>query len=188
MKAADANRGLTLGYLQEYLTYDANTGIFRWREIMRASQRGKVAGNVNWAGYRKIKLRGQLCAAHRLAWLYVYGEWPRGLIDHIDENRDNTAISNLRIATSAQNSARRKSVRSISPSRGVFPHGAGFVVRIHHAGKRHYLGYFPKLDDARAAYEAKAKEIHGDFAFCERMPLPINADAGLYSGVLSFGA
>lgn len=188
MQSRDKHRGLTAEVLRGLLAYDPLTGIFRWRETMRASQRGKVAGNVNWAGYRKIKIRAQLCAAHRLAWLYVHGVWPSGLIDHIDGDKSNNAISNLRIATPAQNSARRQTVRTISPARGVFPHGSGFVARIHHAGKRHYLGYFAKLEEATAAYEAKAREIHGDFAYVERMPPPINCVAGISSGSLSFGA
>lgn len=188
MQSRDNHRGLTAEVLRGLLAYDPLTGIFRWRETMRASQRGKIAGCVNSLGYRKIKLREQLIAAHRLAWLYVHGEWPSGLIDHIDENKDNNAIANLRIATPAQNSARRQTVRNISPARGVFPHGAGFVARIHHAGQRHYLGYFPKLEEATAAYEAKAKEIHGDFAYVERMPPPINCVAGISPGILSFGA
>lgn len=61
----------------------------------------------------------------------------------------------------------RKTTRKIAPSRGVFPHGVGFVARIHHGGKRHYLGYFSTHQAAKAAYEAKAKEIHGDFAHTE---------------------
>src|SRR6266853_1344237 len=87
------------------------------------------------------------------------------MLDHIDNNKSNNTISNLREATAAQNAARRPTgQRRIAPSRGVFPHGPGFVARIHFAGKRHYLGYFPTLEGARAAYEAKAKEIHGEFA------------------------
>jgi hypothetical protein len=79
--------------------------------------------------------------------------------------RSYNAIDNLRICTAAQNAARRDtSRRTIAPSRGVFPHGTGYVARIHFAGKRHYLGYFSHAADAQAAYEKAAKEIHGDFA------------------------
>ena len=162
---------LTQERLKELVTYDLETGEFRWRDDLetRAGPRmnGKRAGSVDWAGYAKIKLDGDLYYSHRLAWLYVYGEWPELGIDHIDRDRANNAIANLRQATPAQNSARKKTTRVIAPSRGVVPHGAGFVARIHHMGVRYYLGYFSTLAAAKAAYEAKAKEIHGDFAFSD---------------------
>ncbi|MDD0156969.1 HNH endonuclease signature motif containing protein, partial [Shigella flexneri] len=56
---------------------------------------GKVAGTISY-GYNAINIDGVRYFAHRLAWLYVYGEWPKQEIDHIDRNRRNNAISNLR--------------------------------------------------------------------------------------------
>ena len=137
-----------------------------------------------------MKVNNNKWYAHRLAWLYVHGEWPNGQIDHIDGNKANNAIANLRIATPAQNSARRRTTRKFAPSRGVMPHGVGFVARIHHAGKRHYLGYFSTAEAAKAAYEAKAKEIHGEFAYQEPALgyADYDAYAGAMSGVLGFGA
>jgi hypothetical protein len=157
---------VTAEWLRANMAYEPETGVFLWKVRGMGRVMGKVLG-TKVGDYLSIKVLGTAHYAHRLAWLYVHGEWPSGLLDHKDENPTNNAIKNLRIATHAQNAARRKTTRVLSPSRGVFPHGVGFVARIHHAGKRHYLGYFPTADAAKAAYEAKAKELHGEFAHVE---------------------
>ncbi len=167
--------------LREVLNYDRDTGQFRWRDDLpvRVGPRmnGKPAGTPMWDGYIKIKIDGTLYSAHRLAWLYVHGEWPAGNVDHRDTNRANNAFDNLRLATHAQNSANKSPNKSRSPARGVMPHGPGYVARVHHAGKRYYLGYFTTVEAASAAYEAKARELHGDFAYSEPAPQPYFAPA-----------
>lgn len=169
MTPRESRSGLTAEWLRDNMTYDPDTGHFCWKKPGFGRTVGKVAGSARNRndGYIAIKVGGTVHYAHRLAWLYVYGEWPPQSVDHIDCNRANNAISNLRLATPAQNAARRPTKRFIGPSRGVFPQGPGFVARIHHGGKRHYLGYFPTASAAKAAYEAKAKEIHGEFAHVE---------------------
>lgn len=170
---------LTADWLRANMHYEPSTGEFWWTKPGFGRTVGKRLGSRLWSkgkSYIAMKINGEVYYAHRVAWLYVYGEWPKGLIDHIDDDRSNNAIENLRIATSSQNAARRNTKRAIAPSRGVFPHGPGFVARIHHAGKRHYLGYFKTADAAQAVYEAKAKEIHGEFAHAEEVPVsPIHA-------------
>lgn len=166
---------LTAEWLREHMVYVPEIGTFMWKVRGPGRTVGKVLGSVAPDGYVHIKVQNVVYYAHRLAWLYVNGAWPTGFLDHIDGKRANNAINNLRIATSAQNAARRQTMRRLAPSRGVFPHGIGFVARIHHGGKRHYLGYFRTAEAARAAYEAKAKEIHGEFAFVE-MPTQFDKD------------
>ena len=169
MTPKESRSRITPGWLRENVTYIPETGVFLWKRRGFGRVIGRVLGTKVWPGYLTIKIDGDVYYAHRLAWFYVHGEWPSGSIDHIDGNKANNAISNLREATPAQNAAGRPSKRYISPARGVFPHGTGFVARIHYAGKRHYLGYFPTLEGAKAAYAAKAKEIHGEFAHVERI-------------------
>ena len=164
----EKSSGITAEWLRENLVYVPETGVFIWKVRGQGRNMDRAMGTTVWPGYRVLKLQNSVYYAHRVAWFYVHGEWPKGLLDHIDGDKANNAIGNLRIATSAQNAARRPTAhRTIAPSRGVFPHGVGFVARIHHAGKRHYLGYFSTLEAAKAAYEAKAKEIHGDFRHIE---------------------
>lgn len=163
---------LTAEKLKMFLTYEPDTGVFRWRDDLAVRSgrimNGKIAGGKNWAGYVKIKVDGILYSAHRLAWLYVHGDWPPNNVDHIDNNKGNNAISNLRLATAAQNAANKKvSVRTVAPYRGVMPHGPGFVARVYFRGQRHYLGYFTTAEAARDAYIAKSKELHGDFSYVE---------------------
>lgn len=158
---------LSVEWLREQMAYEPDTGSFLWKVKKQGRRVGRVLGTTVWPGYQVIKVEGVVFYAHRLAWFYVHGEWPSNHIDHIDDDKANNAIDNLRIATPAQNAARRKTTRKLAPSRGVFPHGSGYVARIHFAGKRHYLGYFPTKQAAQKAYEAKAKEVHGEFAFKE---------------------
>lgn len=180
MTAPENKIELTAEWLREHMVYVPETGTFMWKVRGRGRTVGKVLGKPGALGYVQIKVNNTVYYAHRLAWLYVHGEWPAGLLDHKDSVKTNNAIANLRPATSAQNSARRKTVRKLAPSRGVFPHGPGFVARIHTGGKRHYLGYFSTAAAAKSAYEAKAKEIHGEFAFVE---IPTQFDAAIAEAV-----
>lgn len=167
MKKADHN--LKVEWLREHMAYVPEVGAFMWKIRGPGRTVGKVLGTVTPLGYVTIKVDNVVYYAHRLAWFYVHGVWPKGPIDHINSVKTNNAIANLREATHAQNAARRPTTRVLAPSRGVFPHGSGFVARIHHSGKRHYLGYFKTAEAAKVAYEAKAKEIYGEFAHVERM-------------------
>ncbi len=169
MTTKEQKTTFTAEWLRENMVYVPETGTFMWKVRGPGKTVGKVLGKVNSLGYSQIKVQGVIYYAHRLAWFYTNGEWPKHQVDHIDGDKMNNAIVNLRDCTAAQNSARRKVSAKIAPARGVFPHGAGFVARIHHGGVRHYLGYFSTLEAAKAAYAAKATEIHGEFAHVERM-------------------
>lgn len=164
MTPKEIRSNLTVEWLRENLIYEPDVGVFLWKTRGPGRMMGKVLGSKNWDGYLAMKVAGTLYYAHRLAWLYVHGIWPGSAIDHIDGDRSNNAIGNLRLATHSQNAARKKSHRRIAPARGVMPQGPGFVARLYHGGKRHYLGYFSTVQAASAAYEAKAREIHGQFA------------------------
>jgi hypothetical protein len=95
---------LTAEYLRQLLSYDPDTGLFRWRvQLGFRGKVGAVAGTTHSKGYRQIRIDGRIYRAHRLAWLYIHGEWPSGGLDHIDGNPANNAIANLRPATQQQN-------------------------------------------------------------------------------------
>lgn len=171
---------LAAAWLRENMHYEPTTGEFWWIKPGFGRTVGKRLGSRLWSKgksyYLTMKINNEVYYAHRVAWLHYHGEWPKGSVDHIDEDRTNNAIENLRLATPAQNAARRRTSRSIAPSRGVFPHGPGFVARIHSMGKRHYLGYFKTAEEAQAVYEAKAREIHGDFAYPEEDRTPLRGN------------
>lgn len=99
----------SLDRLRELLNYDPETGNFFWKEHRGLA--GTVAGSINRAGYRRIKLDRQEYFAHRLAWLYVYEQWPARDLDHIDGGRAHNAIGNLREATPTENAQNLASAR-----------------------------------------------------------------------------
>ena len=80
------------------LSYDCETGVFAWRKDGRGKSRriGQIAGCQMPNGYVKIKVAGRQWLAHRLAWVYAYGTEPPRIIDHINRNKSDNAISNLR--------------------------------------------------------------------------------------------
>jgi hypothetical protein len=89
--------------------YDAVTGEFRWKvRTSKCVRVGDVAGASTSNGYTRLRLNGVEYLAHRIAWLYVYGEHPSNLIDHIDGNKKNNAISNLRVVTFSENIQNQK--------------------------------------------------------------------------------
>lgn len=100
---------LTHVELVRALDYNENTGVFTWAEkIATCVVIGRVAGSSTSNGYQRIRIFGTEHLAHRLAWCYVHGEWPERLIDHIDGNRQNNAIGNLRLATFSENIQNQK--------------------------------------------------------------------------------
>ena len=111
MTTREALAPLTAARLREALSYDRDTGEFRWNKRSSALSRrreGVLAGSIKAAGYREIEIDGVTYQAHRLAWLHVTGEWPDAEIDHRDLDRGNNSWENLRAATSSQNHANRK--------------------------------------------------------------------------------
>lgn len=116
---------LTQERLKEFLEYNPETGIFRW--IKKTNGRGVLGGEAgtDHSGYRMIGVSGQRYLAHRLAWLYIYGEMPGGEVDHINHDRSDNRIKNLRAVSHKINSRNRSmSCANKSGDWGVFfyPH------------------------------------------------------------------
>jgi hypothetical protein len=156
--------------LWELLNYDPDTGVFTWRAKTSNSSRvrvGSVAGCVNALGYRVIHIGGRLQYAHRLAWLYMTGEWPSGEMDHINCARGDNRILNLRLATRSQNICNtRRHARNASGLKGVHwqPRSRRWRAQITVGGRQRHLGYFDNPIDAHEAYVAAAEKHFGQFA------------------------
>lgn len=164
---AGTDKGVTMELTQEIvrsrLGYRQDNGEFFWRH------NGKKAGckNVHPSqGYVVIRIAGKLFRAHRLAWLYVHGEWPKNEIDHINGDRSDNRICNLREATSTQNKM-NTSLRSDNKSgvRGVSWHKQVGMWRatIKFDGKQRLVGLFHSLDEARHARKLAEAEVFGAF-------------------------
>ncbi len=102
---------ITVRELREILDYSQETGVFT-NKISRSSvaQRGTVAGSLNQEGYRQIGIGGRVYLGHRLAWLWMTGDWPKHGIDHANGLVDDNSWANLRDATHSENCANRKSI------------------------------------------------------------------------------
>lgn len=153
--------------IRQYLSYEPSSGIFTWvKSPGYKSQVGRAAGRVSNRGYVGIQFGGRTYSAHRLAWYFVHGQFPEGVIDHIDTDRTNNRIFNLRSATINENARNRR------PTKGRFlPKGVSFDSRdsifracIKVDGRTIHLGSFADPDTAFAAYAAAATKWHGEFA------------------------
>lgn len=153
--------------LTALLTYDPDTGVFHWREPKYPRRPDGVVGFRNDEGYLKTKIRGRTYALHRLAWFYVHGEWPTDQVDHINGKRDDNRMENLRQASQGENRANSKTNHNNALGvRGVRKkqRGTGYEARIRKDGKLISIGYFATIQEAKAAYQAAQRILHGEFA------------------------
>ena len=170
---------ITQQYLKSILTYDPETGVFTWKERQdvqwpaqwNGRYPGKLAGSkqvYKHISYWRIEINRKIYRAHRLAWLYMTGEWPSQEIDHIDGNGLNNRFSNLRLASHSQNICNSRVRRDNKLGiRGVSRRGNRFRARIRISGKRIDLGYFDTPEEASVAYQKAAQEHFGEFARTE---------------------
>jgi len=148
--------------LRSLLDYDPATGVFTWR--VATSYRIKIGDNAGWGnseGYQYITILKRKYGAHRLAWVYVYGDWPLPhlCVDHINNIRTDNRICNLRLATYSQNNVNRPNHKGDMP-RGVHRYNNKFVAKIKIKGKTTRLGSYVTAEEAHAAYcEAAQKEF-----------------------------
>lgn len=154
---------ITQKLLQEILSYDPETGIFRWRSpVSNRVRAGEIAGSPIGKGYWNVQINRKLYKSHRLAWLYVNGEWPIGYIDHINRDKADNRICNLRMVNKSENMA-NAGLRASNTSglRGVtFSRRRGkWMAQIMHRGKHYHLGYFDNISDAGAAYQARFDQL-----------------------------
>lgn len=155
---------LTAELLREMLSYDPETGVLTWKyQVSRNIKPGQVAGCINQYGYRKVAIKRKTLLVHRVIWAIVHGEFPNGLIDHINRNRLDNRISNLRIANDAQNAANKSQSPGARNIRGVTRLKSGkFQAAI--GGDRKYLGVFDTAEDAKEFYELASVMMFGEFS------------------------
>jgi hypothetical protein len=154
-----------ISLLREYLHYDPESGDLTWikpRQRVKVGQ--KVSGYDN--GYSRVRFQGRLLGAHRVAFALYHGRWPTAEIDHIDGNRGNNRISNLREATHAENMRNRKiHSTNVSGVPGVSWHKAARKWQVHIGATKdsRYLGLFENLADAADARRQAEQTYFGEF-------------------------
>ena len=160
---------LTQEVLLENFRYDETTGDLYWK-VKRAytTDLSKPISAKDRHGYivvcTKLSGKTKVYRIHRLIWTIVYGMNPKN-IDHIDGDRTNNQISNLREVTHQQNMMnRKKRVGSISAYKGITKSKYSWIAEITFMNNRHYLGSFKTEKEAAIAYEEASKKLHGNFA------------------------
>lgn len=155
--------------LTSYLSYDQNSGVFRWiRKPAPKIRIGDIAGSIlrtrDGGQYIAICFRGKRYKAHRLAWLLSYGKWPIDLIDHENCDGSDNRLINLRIASRSQNG--QNSRRKKPGLKGAYsnPGCKTYFSTITVFKNKISLGRFSTAEEAHSAYVAAAEKYFGEFA------------------------
>lgn len=154
---------ITQKRLRELLSYDPDTGVFQWLFSRGTARAGAVAGSADSYGYLQTKIDRRCYLNHRLAWLYVHGEWPTRQIDHINGKRTDNRLANLRIVSASVNQQNHRVARVDNKCGllGVSSSGKRWQARISHpGGKDAYLGLFDTPELAHAAYLEAKRRLH----------------------------
>lgn len=158
-----SRRDLTAEILREKLNYDPETGVFtRRKHISSRYYAGSTVGTVNFWGYVILDIGGYKYMAHRVAWLYVHGEWPKHNIDHINGVRTDNRICNLRDVPQSVNLQNRHVPAQNAPYLGVNFHKASGKWRatIGIDGTQKHLGCFATPEQARDVYLEAKRVVH----------------------------
>lgn len=153
---------ITAERLRELLHYDRASGDFTRLTSVAGRTAGTKSGAHHKAGYLQIQVDGRNYLAHRLVWLYVTGAWPQFHIDHIDGNRKNNSLSNLRevdLKANAQN-LKRAHIDNKTGFLGVTARRGKFSANILVDGRTKRLGVFATAEAAHAAYLQAKRAMH----------------------------
>lgn len=164
---SDIHSNLTIDLLREIYNYEPDSGKITRRVNRGKWKSGSQVGTIGKNGYRYVGINGKLYLAHRLIWLYVYGRWPVADIDHINRNRDDNRLANLREANRSENNINSKiQHNNTSGYKGAYYEKRRdyWYSEIWVNSKKIYLGSYGTAKEAGKVYEAAAKKYYGSFA------------------------
>ncbi len=155
--------------LQEFIHYDPVTGVLIWKKVLsNRTKAGALCGaNIDSKGYGRVCFDGKQYRAHRVVWALFYGQEPNQQIDHINGNKLDNRISNLRLANNAENSRNCKlSKNNSSGITGVVFHKTAnkWLAQIMLNRKNHYLGLYDTIEAAAKARKKAETQYFGQFA------------------------
>lgn len=156
---------LTQERLRELLHYAPDTGVFTWRVDRSPRVRaGDRPASPTKAGYLRAGVDGQLHYLHRLAWLYVHGEWPAGVVDHVNGDRTDNRIENLRDVAHAVNMQNLKRARVDNKTKllGVYlrKDTGRYSANLKAPEGKRSLGCFATAEEAHVAYINAKRNMH----------------------------
>ena len=158
---------VTAERIRELAFYDAESGKLI-RKIRRGGRggNGSAMGHAAGNGYLYAGIDYGYYTVHRLIWLYVTGEWPTEMIDHINGNKIDNRISNLRLATRSLNAANSKARSSKKKKKGVYYdcRRDKFYAHISYEGRKMHIGAFDDANSAHEAYMRAASKRYGEFS------------------------
>ena len=158
------NNKLTADRARELFNYDQSTGILTWSRDKGRGKAGEQAGTQTPYGYIRTHVDGHNYLVHRIIWLIIYGEWPKYEIDHINFNKSDNRLCNLRDATHSTNQEniyRPRANNKLGLIGVVHEKKTNkYVARIRVKGDVIQLGYFAYKEDAANAYLLAKRKLH----------------------------
>lgn len=162
------NDTLSFNRARQLFTYNKSTGILRWKVNKARAIAGDAVGTVMQKGnYLYTRIDGVGYLVHRVVWLFYYGKWPVGQLDHKDTNRTNNRIKNLRELSQRHNSqnqrrAQRNKIASkfLGVHRDLRSKENPWTAYITVDGRGIYLGSFGNEKSAHAAYVSAKRRLH----------------------------
>lgn len=150
--------------IRDYVGYNPVDGTFIRFNSSGGARAGDRADHPIARGYRRVHFRNKSYLAHRLAWFLHFNEWPPCLVDHINGDKGDNRICNLRLADFAQNTANRRYAGRIMKGVTLHKQTGKYQSQIKSYGRSYYLGLFDTPALAHAAYAEAAARLHGEFA------------------------
>jgi hypothetical protein len=146
---------ITKQYVQELFLYEESSGnLIRKKSVSTNTKAGDVVGIKNSHGYLHFRINRKLFFVHRVVWLFHKGSWPTGVIDHINRNKLDNRIENLRDTTIQANNINKDLQRNNKTGiRNVSwrDRNKVFCASCRRGGKQNYLGEFKNAKDAEQA-------------------------------------
>jgi len=149
------------------MRYEAETGNFFWTAPRPKIQVGQLVGYKSKKGYIHTEINGKHYACHRLAWFYATGKWPECQIDHINRDRSDNRIENLRLASNGENRANSKTTNKLGFKGVTFKKWLKekpYEAKITFQKKVIYLGCYATPEEAHISYKNAAIKFHKEFA------------------------
>ena len=155
---------LTAKRARELFDYDPLTGVLTRRAYLRGHKVGEVVGGVNSDGYRRVYTGKRSYLVHRVAWLMAHNAWPTNTIDHINGDKLDNRLANLRDVSRQENKENMRGPRADNQSGflGVYwhKHVQKFQTSIRTSGKLIHLGYYTTPEEAHQAYLTAKRRLH----------------------------